>query len=219
MPMTSTTPTSPAPFAVGTRLFHPAHGALTVTEITRDVPESLYEPSTGPVRVAFTGKDHKVVSADPPAGEVKVVPAKLRHADEDFYVLERPPSTTQIVLRVSDARAWGARAAPSSRDVDAAFEALKRDAAVDPKAPWSERFPVYSARRNELMGSIETVRELCRIKGDRELTFGEKRMLDDVSKLVADELSLAPGRDRKEIEAELTRVCGEQERMGKQKGG
>ena len=61
-------------------------------------------------------------------------------------------------------------------------------------------------------GSIDemaaVLRELCMLKHEKELSFGEKKMLDTVRSLLVKELSLAKKVKEASIEKELKKIFG-----------
>jgi RNA polymerase-interacting CarD/CdnL/TRCF family regulator len=213
----TTSATAGPPFEVGAQIFHPVHGLLKVVAITRELPQTLYEPSPIPVRIAVISvKEPRTVAATNfESGEVSVVPLQVKQGDEDAYVLEPSASPTrQLMVRVSEVLAWGARARPSAEIASAALEVLKKDASVNPNQPWAERYPTYLRRRQSLVSSTEVLRELCQIKGLREPSYGEKRFMDEITKGIVEELSMAMSRSKDDVQAELLELCHEQERMG-----
>lgn len=215
----TTSATANPPFEVGAQIFHPAHGVLKVVAITREMPQTLYEPSPMGVRVAVISmkEPRTVVATNFESGEVSLVPLQLKKGREDVYVLEPSAATRQLMVRVTEALAWGARALPTSEVAGAALEALKKDVSVDPSQPWADRYPTYMRRRLALVSSAEVLRELCQIKGLREPTFGEKRIMDEITTGMLEELSTAMSRPKDDVQAELLKLCSEQERMGKAK--
>lgn len=74
------------------------------------MPHTVLEPSRLPFRVAVVAvKEQTVLETNFETGEMKVVPVRLVDADEDFYVLEAPSGNPRFIVRVREAREWGAR--------------------------------------------------------------------------------------------------------------
>jgi RNA polymerase-interacting CarD/CdnL/TRCF family regulator len=206
------------PPVVGDELFHPALGVLRLVAITRHMPVTLDQPSlSGGIRTAIISKsDPKtVVAVEEGAGEMRIAPAEMKDGIEDIYVLEPKDAGHQIMVRASEALAWGARPRDSARAVEQALACLAQDIAVDAERPWDVRYPDYARRRFEgPASSAEVLRELSRLKGIRPLSFGESRLARAIADALVQELSLATGQSEAEIAADVARLCEAQERMG-----
>jgi len=102
----------------------------------------------------------------------------------------------------ASAPAAGLRPVMSSKEADKVLETMKaREVAVDLQ-PWSRRFRAYT----EMIKSgsphevAKVLRDMYRLKFDKDLSFGERRLLDQAKSLLMKELAAA----KKLTEADLS---------------
>jgi CarD family transcriptional regulator len=76
---------------------------------------------------------------------------------------------------------------------------------------WIRQFREFQERiKNEsIFGVAEVVRDLMLLQRDKELSFGEHRVLDSARTLVAEELAAVEGRDVEAVINEIKRVVAE----------
>jgi CarD family transcriptional regulator len=70
---------------------------------------------------------------------------------------------------------------------------------------WNRRFRDFNDKlRTGSVGDIaEVLRDLCSLRGDKDLSYGEKKMLDKALSMLVSEISAAAGRDTSDVEGEL----------------
>jgi CarD family transcriptional regulator len=114
----------------------------------------------------------------------------------EFYILRilDDKGSRLMVPRASSAAA-GIRPVMSAKEADRVLETMKaREVAVDLQ-PWSRRFRAYT----EMIQSgsphevAKVLRDMYRLKFDKDLSFGERRLLDQAKSLLMKELAAAKG--------------------------
>ena len=109
---------------------------------------------------------------------------------------------------VDQADANGIREVIPQTAVDRVYEILRdRDTPTD-KQTWNRRYREYmeKIKTGSVFEIAEVLRDLYLLKGDKDLSFGERKMLDTARSLLIKELSLAKGCTEDEIEADLKKI-------------
>ena len=124
----------------------------------------------------------------------------------EFYILRilDDKGSRLMVPRASSAAA-GIRPVMSSKEADRVLETMKaREVAVDLQ-PWSRRFRAYT----EMIQSgsphevAKVLRDMYRLKFDKDLSFGERRLLDQAKSLLMKELAAAKGVTEAVLQAQV----------------
>ena len=73
---------------------------------------------------------------------------------------------------------------------------------------WNRRFREYmeKIKSGDILKLAAVMRDLSRLKIDKDLSFGERKMLDTVSDLLVTELSLAKKCTEEDINADLKKI-------------
>lgn len=111
----------------------------------------------------------------------------------EFYVLRILDNGMRVMVPVSSPS--GLRSVMSPKEADGVLDTMRaREVAVDLQ-PWSRRFRAYT----EMIKSgsphevAKVLRDMYRLKFDKDLSFGERRLLDQAKSLLMKELAAAKG--------------------------
>jgi len=112
---------------------------------------------------------------------------------QTFYVLKILENGMTIMVPTSNADAIGMRELIDVDEVDEIYEVLQeRDVELD-KQTWNRRYREYMAKIKT--GSpyevARVLRDLFVLKGDKALSFGERKMFDTAKGLLLKELAIA----------------------------
>jgi CarD family transcriptional regulator len=116
-----------------------------------------------------------------------------------FYILRILDN--KVMVPVSAATQVGLRGIMSDKEADNILQTMRaREVAVDVQ-PWSRRFRVYTEmiKSGSPVEIAKVLRDMNRLKFDKDLSFGERRLLDQARSLLLRELALA----KKKTEAEM----------------
>ena len=82
-----------------------------------------------------------------------------------------------------------------------------REVAVDVQ-PWSRRFRVYTEmiKSGSPVEIAKVLRDMNRLKFDKDLSFGERRLLDQARSLLLKELAFAKKKTEAEMADEIKRI-------------
>jgi CarD family transcriptional regulator len=102
----------------------------------------------------------------------------------------------------------GLREIISEEDVKQVYTILReKDISVD-STTWNRRYREYmeKIKTGSVFEIAEVLRDLYLLKGDKDLSFGERKMLDTARSLLIKELSLARVCTEDEIESDLKKI-------------
>lgn len=115
---------------------------------------------------------------------------------QEFYVLRIVDSDMTIMIPVANVEQVGMRCLIGKERVDSVYDILEeRQDGGQSVASWSRRQREYNEKikSGDLFEVAEVLRELYQIKENKELSYGEKKVLDLARKLLVKEIALAEG--------------------------
>lgn len=132
---------------------------------------------------------------------------KIAGAEQEFYVLKIHATGAKVMVPTSAAKTVGLRSVISPPDVDAIFEIL-RSPSKKSTATWNRRFRALNEKLNtgDLVEIAEVLRDLSSLKQDKDLSFGEKKMLERARNMIVAEICAARNQDRSLVERELNLI-------------
>jgi CarD family transcriptional regulator len=180
-----------------------APGALTGLPMVRP-PIS----ATAPTKQQFKLGD-KAVHPKHGVGEITAVDEReLGGTRAVFYVLKILDNGMKVMVPANAAAAGGLRSIMSSKEADAVLDTMRaREVAVDVQ-PWSRRFRAYT----EMVQSgsphevAKVLRDMHRLKFDKDLSFGERHLLDRAKSLLMKELAFAKKVPEEKLAAEVASI-------------
>ncbi len=126
---------------------------------------------------------------------------------ESFYVLRVLDTGITIMVPVQNTDQVGLRRIMDARAVTSVYRILRaREVDVEPK-PWNRRYRQYmdKLKSGSPFEIAEVLRNLLLLKGEKALSFGERKMLDTARTLLVKEISLAKAIPEEAVEADLRR--------------
>ena len=129
-----------------------------------------------------------------------------------FYILEiqdnGAPKKVFVPIETSQARL---RPILKQKEVSELHKVLrKRDATAIDHQTWNRRYREYMEKihTGQVQEIAEVLRALFLLKTDKDLSFGERKLLDQAKTLLVKELSLAQNLLEVEVEKELETIFG-----------
>ena len=115
-------------------------------------------------------------------------------SSQNFYILKIIDSDMKVMVPVDNSHSVGLRKITPRGEIQKIYDILKdRDNMVEDTQTWNRRHREYTEKINS--GSIfeiaEVLRDLYVLKLDKDLSFGEKKMLDTARNLLVKEIALA----------------------------
>jgi CarD family transcriptional regulator len=139
----------------------------------------------------------------------KIENREISGSSRAFYVLRLMDSDMTIMIPQDSAQVVGMRALISPREVSKVIKVLKgRNKNKDASQTWNRRQREYmdKIKTGSIYEIAEVLRELYMLRLDKELSFGEKKVMDTARNLVIKELSLVQKTDRDKIEKQLDKI-------------
>jgi CarD family transcriptional regulator len=153
-------------------------------------------------------------------GESAVYPAHgiavIKRIDEreiggkkkSFYVLQVLENQMTIMVPTDNAAAVGLRNIITDDEVTKVYKILRmRDVKID-QTTWNRRYRDYMEKIKT--GSIyeisEVLRDLFLLRHSKDLSFGERKMLDQAKALIVKEISIAKRMQESIIEQEIQQI-------------
>nr|WP_305798528.1 CarD family transcriptional regulator [Myxococcus sp. CA033] len=127
---------------------------------------------------------------------------------QSFYVLRILENGMRIMIPINKVGSVGLREIISEEDVKQVYSILReKDISVD-STTWNRRYREYmeKIKTGSVFEIAEVLRDLYLLKGDKDLSFGERKMLDTARSLLIKELSLAKDCTEEEIESDLKKI-------------
>ncbi len=128
----------------------------------------------------------------------------------EFYVLRIVDSDMTIMVPVGNVRQVGLRTLIAQERIPSIYDVLeeKQEDGGGAMASWSRRQRDYNEKikSGDLFEVAHVLRELYLIKEGKELSYGEKKVLDLARRLLVKELALAEGRDEDQVAARVERI-------------
>jgi CarD family transcriptional regulator len=142
-------------------------------------------------------------------GEVKSIETReISGNKQTFYILKILDNGMTIMVPKQNVQSVGLREIIDEDQVDEVYEILReRDITIDNQT-WNRRYREYmdKIKTGSVYEIAEVLRDLSLLKFDKELSFGERKMLDTARSLLIKELALAQGEDEDEVLKKIKKI-------------
>ena len=126
----------------------------------------------------------------------------------NVYILKVIETGMRIIVPTTNAGSVGLRDLITSKQVKEVYEILKaRDIPRDTQT-WNRRYREYmeKIKTGSVFEIAEVMRDLCVLRVTKELSFGERKMLDNARGLLLKELALAKNVPEHKIAEEIDSI-------------
>jgi len=127
---------------------------------------------------------------------------------QDFYVMRILENDMIIMIPIENVDNVGLREIIGLNEIPKLYSILeKRDVVVDNQT-WNRRYREYmdKIKTGSVFEVAEVYRDLLMLKVEKDLSFGERKMLDTARTLLVKEISLARNVKEEQIEEDLDRI-------------
>ncbi|MFC1532787.1 CarD family transcriptional regulator [Thermodesulfobacteriota bacterium] len=127
---------------------------------------------------------------------------------QDFFIIRILDNNMKIMIPTQNVDNVGLREIIAQKEVPKLYSILKkRDIAVDNQT-WNRRYREYmeKIKTGSVFEVAEVYRDLLMLKEEKDLSFGERKMLDTARSLLVKEISLAKKVAEKQIEKDLDKM-------------
>ena len=138
----------------------------------------------------------------------KIETQEISGCRQDFYVMRILDNDMIIMIPTNNVDNVGLREIIPQTDVPKLYSILKkRDVQVDNQT-WNRRYREYmeKIKTGSVFEVAEVYRDLLMLKVEKDLSFGERKMLDTARNLLVKEISLAKKVQEEQVERDLDRI-------------
>jgi CarD family transcriptional regulator len=133
---------------------------------------------------------------------------EISGSEMQFYVLRVLGKDMTLMVPTRNAQSVGLRRIVSSEQVDEVFRVLKRRDEKISTATWNRRYREYmeKIRTGSLLEIATVLRDLSILRGGKDLSYGERNMLETARGLLVQELALAREAQEDSISSEIDAI-------------
>ena len=144
-----------------------------------------------------------------PAQGVGVIEAiekkEIMGDNQTFYIMKIMGNGMKIMIPTKSAKSVGLREVIKEKEIYKVYDILKnKDITID-KQTWNKRYREYleKIKTGSVYEIAKVLRDLLILKNDKNLSFGERKMMDTAKSLLIKEISVASNSDETKIEQDL----------------
>ena len=126
-------------------------------------------------------------------------------SEQSFYIIKILGNNAKIMIPENGADSVGLREVISEKEIPRVYEILReRKVAVD-RQTWNKRYKEYweKIKTGSVYEIAEVLRDLLILKIDKDLSFGERKMMDIAKNLLVMEISIARRCNQELVEKDL----------------
>ncbi len=127
---------------------------------------------------------------------------------QNFYILRIVDSDMKIMIPVTNVANVGMRRLIDQQRITSIFDALAEPYSGGKIASWSRRQREYNdkLKTGDLLEVAQVLRDLYQIGTGKELSYGEKKVLEQARKLLVTEVALAEGAKEAQVVQRLENI-------------
>jgi CarD family transcriptional regulator len=137
-------------------------------------------------------------------GKIESIESKsIGGQKQDFYIIRILENGMKIMIPIRNAESVGLRQLIDTNEIPRVYDILRsREVSVN-GGTWNRRYREYmeKIKTGSIYELAQVLRDLTVLKGDKELSFGERKMLDTARSLLLKEISIV--RDMSEVDIEI----------------
>jgi CarD family transcriptional regulator len=125
-----------------------------------------------------------------------------------FYIMKIMGNGMRIMIPMDGAKAVGLREVIPEKEIPKIYAILRnKDVTID-KQTWNKRYREYleKIKTGSVYEVAKVLRDLFILKVDKNLSFGERKMMDTAKNLLVKEISVATRSDETKIEQDLKKI-------------
>ena len=138
----------------------------------------------------------------------RVESREISGSSQDFYVMRILENDMIIMIPIRNVNNVGLREIIGRKEVPKLYSILrKRDVMIENQT-WNRRYREYmeKIKTGSVYEVAEVYRDLLMLKSEKDLSFGERKMLDTARTLLVKEISLAKKVAEAQIERDLEKI-------------
>lgn len=149
----------------------------------------------------------KVVYPGHGVGQVQSIESKeIAGTKISFYMIRVLESDVMVMVPTN--KVDKVRPIATAKQVSEVYSMLKEKTVVVEQTTWNRRYREYmeKIRTGSIFEIAEVLRDLCVIRAEKVLSFGERKMLELAKGLLVKELAIAESTDEPTVEAQVEAI-------------
>jgi CarD family transcriptional regulator len=133
---------------------------------------------------------------------------KISGATHEFFVMRILENDMIIMIPTQNVDSVGLREIIGQKEVPKLYSILKKRKTAADNQTWNRRYREYmeKIKTGSVYEVAEVYRDLLTLRVEKELSFGERKMLDTARTLLVKEISLAKRVKEEQIERDLEKI-------------
>src|SRR6476660_10273737 len=158
--------------------------------------------------VKFKVGDKAVYPAQGVAEVISIDEKDIAGSRQRFYVLRILDTDRKIMVPVSNANAVGLRQVISEQEIREIFDILKERTIGFDTQTWNRRYRGFmdKIKTGSVYDVAEVMRDLYRLKAEKSLSFGERRMLETARAMIVKEIAVTREKSEDKVQAEIEKI-------------
>jgi CarD family transcriptional regulator len=138
----------------------------------------------------------------------KIESQEISGCRQDFYIMRILDNGMKIMIPTQNVNNVGLREIIGENEVPKLFSILKKRDVPTDNQTWNRRYREYmeKIKTGSVYEVAEVYRDLLMLKVEKELSFGERKMLDTARSLLVKEISLAKNVGEEHVEKDLDKI-------------
>src|SRR3990167_4972211 len=163
-------------------------------------------PKSSPMNREFKVGDMAVYPAHGVGQVTSIENKEIAGAKAQFYILKIMDSGMTIMVPTKNVRNVGLREVIGPDEVEAVYAILRECGEYTiTEQTWNRRYREYmdKIKTGSIYEIAEVLRDLSMLRYEKELSFGERKMLDTARNLIMKELSISQEIEKEEVAGEI----------------
>lgn len=128
--------------------------------------------------------------------------------EQSFYVMRFIESNMTVMIPTTTCGTVGLRNIICAEDVEEVFGILTQRDLETEAQPWNQRYREYTnkIKTGSIFEIAAVLRDLLLLRSDKDLSFGERKMVDTAKTLLIKEIALAKEIQEEQVAAHIDRI-------------
>jgi CarD family transcriptional regulator len=133
---------------------------------------------------------------------------KVAGINQTFYVLEILGNSMRIMIPTASSEHVGLRSVVNKKEASEVLKILKDRAIEIDSQTWNRRYREYmeKIKTGSIFEVAAVLRDLFLLSADKDLSYGERKMLDTAKSLLVKELSIAQEVEEEKISQKIEKI-------------
>ncbi len=133
---------------------------------------------------------------------------KVGESEQAFYVMKILNNNMVIMIPTATSQNVGLRQIITPKEVNEVFDILQEKNVVIGPQTWNRRYREYmeKIKTGSVYEVASVLRDLYLLQEDKDLSYGERKMMDTAKNLLVKELSIANETDECKVEEKIEKI-------------